>query len=174
MQNKTRYLFDSDVLISSARLHYNPNYCELFWGWVAEGHKAGLFFSIDKVKTELLDGEKDPLKIWAESNTLNNFFHPSISSLPIWRSLSTHANDPKKEFQEGAKTKFLNVNKADAWLIAYAAHIGNYTIVSNEASAPNAKREIKLPDAAAWVDVKTIKLFDLLKIHATNNFTFKT
>ena len=86
MPSSMRYLFDSDVLIASARLHYAPAYCQLFWDWLSAGHKAGLFFS------------------------------------------------------------------------------------ANEKSEPNSKKDIKLPDAALWLGVKTVKLFDLLQQYAGHNF----
>lgn len=176
MIGKTRYLFDSDVLISSARLHYNPGYCQIFWEWIIEGHKADLFYSIDIVKKELLNGKDDPLNKWADDANLTNFFHKSLQSLPKWKDLSTIANDVSKAYKTTAINKFLDEAKADAWLIAYAAHtksIENFVIVTNEVSSPESKREIKLPDAAAWLSIKTIKPYDLLKIHAEDNFKFK-
>jgi hypothetical protein len=168
-----RYLFDSDVLISSARFHYHPNYCEAFWAWISAGHKAGLFFSIDKVKGELLDGDKDPLLAWSNLPSLKDFFQPSLPSLPMWRALSAEANNPARNFQMAAKTKFLNAEKADAWLIAHAAHNTDFTIVTNEVSAPNSKREIKLPDASAWLKVPTTTIHPVLQRYAKTNFTFK-
>lgn len=171
MPSRTRYLFDSDVLIASARLHYAPAYCQVFWDWLASGHKAGLFFSIDKVKSELLDGDKDHLKAWADANP--GFFQSSSDSLPYWGKLSTIANDPAKQYKPAAKKKFLDLEKADAWLIAHAAHQGNFVIITNEKSEPQSKREIKLPDAAGWLSVKTVKLFDVLRAHAGHNFSPK-
>lgn len=173
MPSRTRYLFDSDVLIASARFHYSPAYCQIFWDWLAAGHKAGLFYSIDKVKNELLDGDKDPLNEWAGSDGLANFFQASLSALPQWKKISGFALDPIKGFTSAAKSKFLDAEKADAWLIAHAAQNGNFVIVTNEVSAPNSKADIKLPDAAAWLGVKTVKLYDILQIHAGHNFTFK-
>lgn len=174
MPSKIRYLFDSDVLITAARVHYAPAYCQAFWDWLTEGHKKGLFYSIDKVKKELLDGNKDPLNDWAGSDNLNNFFYASLPALGQWKKISNFALDPAKGFTSAAKSKFLDADKADAWLIAYAAQEGNLVIVTNEASAPNSKADIKLPDAAAWLGVKTVKLYDILKIHAGHNFTLKT
>jgi hypothetical protein len=169
-----RYLFDSDVLISSARLHYHPNYCEAFWEWITAGHQAGLFFSIDKVKSELLDGDEDPLHAWVESPALRSFFQSSLSSLPVWAKLSQEAHNPTRKFMMAAKAKFLNADKADAWLIAYAAHNQNFTIITNEASAPNSIRDIKLPDASSWLNVPTTKNHPVLHKFAKSNFAFKT
>jgi hypothetical protein len=168
-----RYLFDSDVLISAARLHYHPNYCLAFWEWLAAGHKAGIFYSIDKVRDELLDGDKDPLQTWASSPDLKNFFQPSTPSLPLWKQLSVFATDPKRDFKEAAKTKFLNAAKADAWLIAHAAHNKDFTIITNENSEPASKKDIKLPDASAWLQVPTTKIHPVLQRFAHSNFSFK-
>lgn len=169
-----RYLFDSDVLIASARFHYHPDYCGAFWSWIAAGHQAGIFFSIDKVKDELLDGPLDPLHHWAASPALAGFFQTSLSSLPVWRKLSMEANDPARNFKMAARTKFLNADKADAWLIAHAAHNKNFTIITNEVSAPNSTRDIKLPDASGWVSVPTTKIHTVLHQFAKANFQFKS
>jgi hypothetical protein len=167
-----RYLFDSDVLISSARLHYHPAYCEAFWAWLTAGYHAGVFFSIDKVKGELLDGDEDPLHKWANSDALKGFFQPSLASLPLWKKLSVEANDPVRDFKMAARTKFLNAEKADAWLIAHAAHNKDFTIVTNEASSPFSKREIKLPDASAWLKIPTTTIHPVLHKFAKANFAF--
>lgn len=170
MPNSTRYLFDSDVLIASARLHYAPAYCELFWDWLSAGHTAGIFFSIDKVKGELLDGHQDPLNKWVALPAHKNFFQSSLASLSKWKDLSVRANDPVAGFTPGAKNKFLDQSKADAWLISHAAHHGNFVIVTNEKSEPNSKKDIKLPVAALWLGVNTVKLFDLFQHFAGHNF----
>lgn len=171
MPNRTRYLFDSDVLITSARLHYAPAYCQIFWDWLSAGHKAGMFFSIDKVKGELLDGKRDPLNSWVSLPEHKNFFQPSLASLGKWKVLSERANDPNAGFTHGARTKFLDQDKADAWLISHAAQSGNFVIVTNEKSEPGSKKAIKLPDAALWLDVKTVKLYDLFRQYAGHNFS---
>ncbi len=172
-KNPVRYLFDSDVLMTSGRLHYQIDFCQSFWDWLEEGHKRGIFFSIDKVKNELLDGSGDPLRKWADSPNLTEFFKPSGSGMSVWPTLTSHAMDPSKNFKEIAKTKFLNNDKADAWLIAFASKHGNYKIVTNEKSEPASKKDIKLPDAASWVGVQTLNLYDILKLHAGHNFSFK-
>lgn len=169
-----RYLFDSDVLIASARFHYHPNFCDAFWQWIIAGHMAGMFYSIDKVKAELLDGDEDPLHAWVDVPALKDFFQPSLSSLPKWKTLSQKAHDPAKQYKDAAKEKFLNADKADAWLIAHAAHNADFTIITNEVSAPDSKREIKLPDASAWLDVPTIQIHTVLRKFAKANFTFNS
>lgn len=169
-----RYLFDSDVLISAKNFNYKPSFCPAFWDWIIAGHNANAFFSIDKVKKELLNGDRDdPLYAWSQDQSLSGFFLDSKPSISKWAELSQWANDPKRQYLPAAKAKFLNVASADAWLIAYAAMTGDFLIVTNEVSAPQSKRDIKLPDAALALGVKTVSLPSVLTQHAHGNFVFK-
>lgn len=169
-----RYLFDTNVLITAKNFHYSPGFCPEFWDWIVAGHKAGLLFSIDKVRDELLNGNKeDPLYAWARSETLGGFFLNSKLATAKWAQLSQWANDPKRGYFEAAKAKFLDEGSADAWLIAVAAHEGDFRIITNEVPAPEAKRDIKIPDAAAALGVITIALHEVLAMHALPGFKFK-
>jgi hypothetical protein len=173
MPSNARYLLDSDVLISAKNLHYNPQFCGAFWSWIVDAHHAGAVFSIDKVKNELLaGGDKDVLRLWAQEPALSGFFLKSNGGINQWRGLATWAQSPQKAFKATAQAKFLDIESADAWLIAYAAFAGGYTIVTNEKSAPESKKFIKLPDAAAAAGVKTTTLFEVLSQHSSNNFQF--
>lgn len=169
-----RYLFDADVLINAKNFHYNPAFCPEFWDWIVSGHNVGLLFGIDKVRDELLNGNRDdPLYAWARSEALGEFFLNSKSATARWAQLSQWANDPKRGYFEAAKAKFLDDESADAWLVALAAHEGDFQIISNEASRPEEKRDIKLPDAAAALGVKTIALHEVLAAHVLPGFKFK-
>jgi hypothetical protein len=173
MPSSARYLLDSDVLIAAKNLYYNPQYCEAFWSWVLDAHQANRVFSIDKVKKELLNkGRKDVLSEWAKKPGLSNFFLKSGPSVGQWSKLAAWAQSPVKSFKPAAQAKFLHVDSADAWLIAFAAHHGDYVIVTNEVPEPEAKKAIKLPDAAAELSVKTITLFEVLRNHCGKNFKF--
>lgn len=168
-----QYLLDTDVLVSSKRLHYHPDFCQLFWDWIDHGHGAGTFFSLDRVKDELMGGdEEDVLHQWCVRPGLKNFFLPSKPSTPKWGELSQWATSRQPQFLPAAIAKFLNVKSADAWLIAHAASNQGWTVVTNEVSAPEAKRDVKLPDAAKALGVQTINLNELLRKHSKHNFTF--
>lgn len=172
MPSNERYLIDSDVLITSKNLYYRPNFCEAFWSWIISGHTAGRLFSIDKVKQELLNGDKDdPLYQWVQSDALKDFFLGSAASAAKWKDLASWVMNG--DYMQAAKDKFLNANSADAWLIAVAAAEGDCIIVTNEISAPNSIKNIKLPDAAAALNVKTISLFQLLQGSAHRTFEYK-
>jgi hypothetical protein len=173
MPSSARYLLDSDVLITAKNLHYNPQYCEAFWSWVLDAHKADRVFSIDKVKKELLNkGRKDVLFGWTQKPGLSNFFLSSGPSVKQWSKLATWAQSPAKSFKPAAQAKFLHADSADAWLIAFAAHHRDYVIITNEVPEPESKKAIKLPDAAVELGVETVTLFEVLRKHCGKNFKF--
>lgn len=173
MSAKKRYLLDTDVLVVSSRIHYDPGFCKAFWDWIDVGFNSGVFFSIDKVKDELSSDQEDFLSQWRKRSTLKNFFLPTKSSISKWADISNWAETKTPTYLPDAKAKFLNVKSADAWLIAYSAHQSNFEIVTNERAEPNSRKDIKLPDAAKAQGVDAINLAQLLKKHAHNNFTFR-
>jgi len=167
------YLFDSDVLVASKRIHYHPEFCQLFWDWIDAGHQVGSFYSIDKVKAELEGGsDEDILKQWCARPKLKDFFQSTKQHAANWGKLAEWAQKRQPSFLPGALSKFLDVKSADAWLIARAAGAAGWTIVTNEVSAPDSKRDVKLPDAANALGVSTMPLSQLLRKHAKTNFTY--
>lgn len=173
MPAKNRYLFDSDGLIVARNLYYKPEFCPGFWSWLEEGHQAGVFFSIDKVKSELLGGSQPSVFAdWIKKPEVDKFFVDSMSALSKWQEISAWANFPGRNFTASAKQKFLSAESADAWLVAYAAKEEGITIVTNEVAAPESKTSIKVPDAAAALAVPTISLVACLALHAVGNFKF--
>lgn len=169
-----RYLLDSDTLIAAKNLHYRPDFCRNFWSWLEDGHSAEKIFSIDVVKRELRTGDNDDfLRQWAERvGSETNFFLSTKGCMAKWGKVAAWAHG--KNYRQGAIDKFLHHNAADAWLIAYSlVHKGQFTIVTNEAPAPDSKKSIKLPDAAQAMGVPVMNLYDLLSKHGANNFNFQ-
>lgn len=173
MNAKKRYLLDTDVLVVSSRVHYDPGFCKAFWDWIDVGFNSGVFFSIDKVKDELSSGQGDALSQWSKRSNLKNFFLPTKAATGKWADISNWAETKTPAYLPAAKAKFLNVKSADAWLIAHSANQSNFEIVTNERAEPNSRKDIKLPDAAKAQGVNAIDLSQLLKKHAHNNFTFR-
>lgn len=174
MSDTQKYLLDTDVLVASRRIHYQPGFCQAFWSWVDAGFSNEVLFSIDKVKDEIANGhESDPLSEWAKQAKLKSFFLSTKGVAAKWAEIATWAQNRVPEYSNGAKNKFLSASGADAWLIAFAAANPGYTVVTNEVPAPESKNDIKLPDAAKALGVRTINLIQLLQTHAHNNFTFR-
>ncbi len=174
MSDKKRYLIDTDVLVVSSRIHYDPGFCKAFWDWIDVGFNSGMFFSIDRVKDELSSGhDEDVLNQWCKRPKLKNFFLSTKAATAKWANISNWAQTKKPDYLPAAKAKFLNVKSADAWLIAYSAYQTKFEIVTNERAEPNSRKDIKLPDAAKAQGINSINLAQLLKKHAHNNFTFR-
>jgi hypothetical protein len=65
----TTYLLGSNVFIQAKNLHYGLDFCPAFWQWLDEAHSAGLVYSIDSVRTELIAGNDD-LSAWVQQRRL--------------------------------------------------------------------------------------------------------
>ena len=174
MPGEKKYLFDSDGLITARTRCYQPAFGEAFWSWLDAGHAAGNFFSVDKVREELLAGNQQPspFKMWVDRPELATFFAESASSIAKWGVLSAWANAADRKYSQAAKNKFLHPDSADAWLIAKAAQLTGFKVVTLEVPSPESVNVIKLPDAATALGVETISLWDCLGLHAGANFKF--
>jgi hypothetical protein len=170
-----KYLLDTNIFIQSHKLYYHPSFCESFWTWLNHAHDSQCFFTIDKVKDELLNSSgKDELATYIrEGGFKDTFFVPSLEDAAVASKYGTLMKwATNSAYNDFAKNEFANSKKADAALIATAmAH--DYLIVTAEKSEPASKKSIKIPDAANPHNVETISLIELLRLHAVSNFGFK-
>lgn len=185
--NDTVYVLDSDVLIGSHRNQYQHTFAMCFWHWLVEGAKQGLFRSPSNVKTELKGGwstdflyllAKDPEydSLWIDTN--------SVAIVSVYGEIQNWAMNiwPKGRGKDQvaiqkALTDFAG-EIADPWVVATAVNLQKNEnikaiIVTHETSGGLAPTKIKIPDVAKAQNIDVISLFDLLKKHAENNFTFK-
>jgi len=61
-----KYILDTNIFITSARLYYSFDYGDKFWDFLVSKAKKGIVFSIDKVLKEINQGN-DKLKEWANT-----------------------------------------------------------------------------------------------------------
>ncbi len=114
MSSSVRYLIDADVLITAKNLYYRFEFCEAFWQWLIDGHQAGLIFSVNQVRNELVEGKKDDLvRQWMDEQLPDSFFladkkdNATIKAyghVMQWATSSTH-------YTKGAKDEFARVTK---------------------------------------------------------------
>lgn len=173
----TKYLFDANIFIQSHNLHYHPSFCEKFWDWINDGHQAGIFYSIDKIKTELVkpSNSDDELSVRLREEKLPPSFF--VASLPdsdtavAYRKLMQWLSN-NKQYSSAAVEEFQSHTVADPFLVATAmAH--DYVIVTQEKGGNGSPKRVKIPDAATQNGVKCINIHDLLRKHAENNFQLK-
>lgn len=156
------YIIDSNCFIQNYR-SYNPMDIALsFWHKIADLVKEGNIHSIDKVREELVKN-KDDLSEWAK-NMPQTFFFPIASvemhayfNIVNWASVS--------DYKPQAKIRFMAPDYADPYLIAYALshQAENVTIVTEEVSARDSKKDIKLPDVCAHFNVRSIHFMEMLR-----------
>lgn len=185
------YLFDSDVLIGAHRTQYNNLFCEAFWDWLIEGINQNIFRTATNVKEELSKGnDGDFLKETTKDEKYANFWKPTNIPAVIsvyaevqnwasteWQNGKTGKHNKNEAQLQNALATFAG-NIADPWLVALAVHTQNQegvlaTIVTHEKSSPSSVSRVMLPDAAMAKGINTITLFDLLKLHSSQNFAFK-
>lgn len=173
-----KYLLDANIFIESHNLHYHPSFCEKFWHWILKGYEAGLFYSIDKIQSELLLPSKteDELSIRLRNGVVpSDFFIPSLSDPSVAQAygrLMAWLNTKSNHYLPKAIKEFQDHKVADPFLVATAmAH--NYIIVTKEKANPAAKNRVKIPDAAIENKVQCITLQQLLRKHAEDDFELK-
>ena len=167
MMVKQTYLMDSDVFITAKNLYYSFGICPGFWKSVIHHHQQGRVFSIDRVRSELLAGRKtEDLVQWVRDDVPTEFFvrvdtervERAYSEVMLW--VERH---PK--YFNHAKAKF--ATGADGWLVAYA-RVHGATVVTNEQTAPESKKEVKLPDLCDQFEVQhrnTFHMLRMLRVH---------
>lgn len=162
MTTAMHYIVDSDALITAKNRYYAFDICPGFWKCVLHFHREGRVFSIDRVRSELLAGRRtEDLAQWVRNEVPNEFFLEvdadlvanAYTEIMMW--VQRHPS-----YFESAKAKF--ATGADGWLVAYAM-INNSTVVTNEQSSPQSRREVKLPDVCDQFAVKREDTFSMLR-----------
>jgi hypothetical protein len=171
MNLNSRYLIDANVFIQAKNFHYRFEFCQGFWQWLNEAHHAGLVFSIDKVRQEINDGdEDDQVRLWA-NDLPESFFIADMHDRSVMQAYRQvmQWNVSNNHYRQQAKDEFARFDKADAFLIA-AAKAHGFVVVTHEASKPESKKRVLIPDAGNEFNVKSIMIYDLLSQYATGNF----
>ena len=162
MENRRRYIVDSDVFITAKNLYYAFDICPGFWASLLREHAQGRVYSIDKVKSELLAGRKtEDLVLWVRNDVPDGFFfdtyeeamQSAYSEVMLWVQRSA-------QFFDNTKAQF--ATGADGWLVAYAK-VHGAVVVTNEQPQKEAKSRIPLPNVCEQFEVAYTKTFSMLR-----------
>lgn len=152
------FVLDADVFMSAHHDYYAPDFCPAFWDCISRCFLAGRLRSIDRVFAEI--ETPGDLAQWAQ-NAPDGLFafsgeQPIITAYGTvmdWvQNSSQFKTEAKKEFAAGA----------DGWLVAYA-QIHSAVVVTQEVSAPEAKRKVPLPDVCRVFGVDYMKSWEMLR-----------
>ncbi len=157
-RGQIRYLPDADVLMTAYHHYYAPALCPGFWDCLAHHIAAGRLLLVDRVDNEVLSPPE--LVQWVDQIP-DTAYVPTDSQAVAnaYRQLMDWVQE-NPQFNIAARTEFARA--ADGWLAAYAM-TNDAVVVTNEVSAPDAKRKVPLPDLCQQFNIRCINTFDMLR-----------
>jgi hypothetical protein len=160
MSDGKRYLLDANVFIEAHQKYYSLEICPGFWRTLVHHHAQKRVFSIDKVKAELAAGN-DRLSRWAKETAPNTFFKGTADKQVIvaFQEMVNWVQS-EQQFTAEAKAEFASV--ADGWVVAYAK-ANDLVVVTHELYAPDAKKNVPIPNVCIEFDVKYCNTFEMLR-----------
>jgi hypothetical protein len=150
------YLLDSNVFIEAKNHYYGFDFCPAFWDWIDQENAAGMVFSVDSVRNELI-GVADELAAWAGGLDGTFFLQPDTTTSMSLRATASWAYG--NGYEPGAVSTFLSV--ADYYLVSQG-HEGGHTVVTQEISS-SSRRRIKIPNACQGLGVNCVTPFEMLR-----------
>lgn len=156
------YLLDANVFIQAHRDVYPFDVFPSYWAKLKVLATSGVLCSIDKVRDEIYENE-DVLKRWVEQNLPSDFFRAAATSISTYAKVSQWAYSRlDNPYSQAAVGAFLEADRADAFLVAFAAEHG-LTVVTYEKPEPKSKKAIKLPDVCQVFNVPVVSPVNMLR-----------
>jgi len=153
-----KYVLDSDVFIQAFKGYYCFDLCPAFWEALTTHHDRGTLITLDHVKNEINEC-KDELSDWFNQLPLT-WFAPTDGEEIIKTYVSIMKHVSQGNYKDSAKSHF--ASGADGWVIAFAAAT-NCIVVTQEVSARDSKKKIKIPDICDAIGVEHIGTYEMLR-----------
>ena len=157
------YLVDTSCLTQAYRQYYSFDIAPSFWDFLCKSFENGLLKCNDKVYDEIQRGG-DELADWLKTKVNKDAFVDTKSDAEVLENyglLMNWAND-HPNYNHIAKADFATYENADAWVAATAMENG-LVVISQEISASDAKRTIKLPDVCKQFKIRHVDSFTFLR-----------
>jgi hypothetical protein len=161
MTKKGMYLLDTNIFIDAHQRYYAFDISPSFWESLGKLAKDKKIVSIDRVKEEILRGDKeDELCKWARGNFSDWFM--STDDPKVFKAYADIIQwvQSQEQFRDHAKAEFARI--ADSWLVAYALAY-NHTVVTHEVYNKDAKNRVLIPNVCVAFGVPYINTFDMLR-----------
>ena len=158
--SKPRFLLDTNCFIEPCETFYPFCYAPAFWDALLRGHKAEMVFSLNEVKTEILD---DEINNWIKKEDFPNTFFQKITNVAVQKYAEIQnwvLQHP--HFSLAEKSKFAE-RKADGYLVAYAKVHGMTVVTQEKLIIDSNTKKVKIPNICQQYDVEYVNLFEMLK-----------
>jgi len=154
-----KYVLDANVFIQAKNQYYAFDLVPGFWNSLIRHAADGTIGSIDRVKQELVRG-KDRLADWAASHFSHAFSSTDEAGvIDAYRQVMSWVQH-QAQFSDAAKADF--ASGADGWLVAYAIAKG-HVVVTHEQLAPEAERNVPIPNVCKALNVRSVDTFAMLR-----------
>ena len=147
------------MFIEAARRYYAFDLAPAFWQGLISYAEDGQVESIDRVKRELARGN-DELAKWANSNFSDAFVSTDREDVVRRYADIIAWVESQGQYSDAARSDF--AGGADGWLVAYASIEGR-VVVTQEVSAPDARRKVPIPNVCDAFGVNPIDTFEMLR-----------
>jgi hypothetical protein len=159
------YLIDTNILLEPFKITNPIDLHPTYWSKLKLILERDDVISIDKVKAELFYLE-DELAHWCKVNIPKRFWKLSNACLAEYAEIQNWAQN--KHYNQRALLQFADSKNADPFLVAYAKYFksldnSEITLVTQEVSNPESKRNIKLPDVCICFGIRYIKINDFFR-----------
>jgi len=156
-----RYVLDTNVFVEASRRYYSLDFAKPFWDGLIKYSEKGILCSIDKVLSELQDGD-DELKVWAETEYKEFFISTKNQKVIEAYAQIVKWAQAQSQFNQKAKDKFMQINNTDTWVIAYAL-TNNLTVVTHEIYSHNVQKNIPIPNVCRAFGIKDCNTFEMIR-----------
>lgn len=160
MSDTRHYVLDANVFIQAHRMHYAFDICPGFWNALLRQHGFERLCSIDRVRGELA-GEGDALTEWVKRTAPEAFFK-STNNRPVIDAFAEMVQRVQNEKQYTPEAKAAFAEGADGWLVAFA-QVNHFTVVTHEQYAPQARKNVKIPNVCVEFDVTYCDTFEMIR-----------
>ncbi len=155
----SKYILDTNILITAYRLTYPMDVIPTFWNKLLEKAKDNTFSLIDFVVDEIRVGE-DTLRKWIDEN-IDDIEVLKSDDFNVIESFRVLMNDVENTEQYTQKAKEDYAASADSWILAHA-HAYDYIIVTEEAYKREVKKRVIIPNVCRKFNINyltTIEFF---------------
>jgi hypothetical protein len=150
------YLLDANVFIAAKNLHYGFDFCPAFWDWLIEKRDAGIVFTVEKVRDEVL-AVADELSDWIDQRD-PSFVSPGRRIAVSFPGRGQRVGNRQPLRAAGGQ----HISSGCRLLPDRSGARGGHTVVTHEVPSAST-RKIKIPDACIGLGIDFMTPYQMLR-----------